>query len=138
MIATIGYAAQHAGDELAAIHFDRRDPGPKGVHIQVLWCGICHSDVSMVENDWGSSLFPMVPGHEIVGQVVKVGAEVEKLRPGDMAAVGCMIDSCRICSHCESGLEQYCDATPTSSFSSYERGSHNLVFWGVFKLLCRR
>lgn len=130
MIATIGYAAQHAGDELAAIRFDRRDPGPKGVHIRVLWCGICHSDVSMVENDWGASLFPMVPGHEIVGQVVEVGAEVEKLRPGDIAAVGCMIDSCRICLHCKSGLEQYCDATPTSSFSSYERGSHNLVFGG--------
>ena len=85
MIATIGYVAQHAGDELAAIHFDRRDPGPKDVLLQVLWCGVCHSDVSMVDNDWGFSLFPMVPGHEIVGLVTKVGVEVKKLRVGDIA-----------------------------------------------------
>ena len=130
MIATIGYVAQHAGDKLAAIHFDRRDPGPKDVLLQVLWCGVCHSDVSMVDNDWGFSLFPMVPGHEIVGLVTKVGVEVKKLRPGDIAAVGCMIDSCRTCANCKLGLEQYCEATPTSSFSAYERDSNNLVFGG--------
>jgi uncharacterized zinc-type alcohol dehydrogenase-like protein len=131
MIETIGYAAQSAGDELTAIHFERRDPGPKDVLIQILWCGVCHSDVSMVDNDWEFSLYPMVPGHEIVGRVVKVGAEVTKLLPGDTGAVGCMIDSCRTCASCESGLEQYCDATPTSSFSSYERGTHDLVFGGL-------
>jgi len=123
MIATIGYAAKNAGVELASINFERRDPGPKDVLIQILWCGICHSDVAVVENDWGFSLFPMVPGHEIVGRVVKVGAQVKKLRAGDTAAVGCMIDSGRTCANCESGLEQYCDASPTSSFGSYGRGS---------------
>jgi uncharacterized zinc-type alcohol dehydrogenase-like protein len=130
MIDSVGYAARRAGDDLSPFNFERRDPGPKDVFIRILWCGICHSDVHMVDNDWGFSLFPLVPGHEIVGQVVKVGAEVKKLQAGDTAAVGCMTDSCRTCAHCESGLEQYCDAMPTPSFSTYERGSRNLVFGG--------
>ncbi len=130
MIATIGYVSKAAGDALTKTHFERREPGHNDVLIQVLWCGVCHSDVSMVDNDWGFSLFPMIPGHEIVGRVVKVGTGVRKLRPGDTAAIGCMIDSCRTCTYCELGLEQYCDATPTSTFGSYERGTRDLVFGG--------
>jgi alcohol dehydrogenase (NADP+) len=130
MIATSGYAARRSGDALTPIEFERRDPGPNEVLIQTLWCGICHSDLSMVDDDWGFSLFPMVPGHELIGRVTKVGTAASKLRPGDMAAVGCMIDSCRTCNHCMSGLEQYCDAGPTSSFGTYERGSQNMVFGG--------
>jgi alcohol dehydrogenase (NADP+) len=130
MISAFGYAARHAGDRLTPFRFERREPRPKDVVIKVLWCGICHSDVNMVDNEWGFSLFPMVPGHEIVGRVTQVGRDVTKLYPGDMAAVGCMTDSCRVCAHCEAGLEQYCDAIATPSFSTYERGTEQLVFGG--------
>jgi alcohol dehydrogenase (NADP+) len=130
MIATVGYAALKAGAELTAIRFERREAGPSDVVIRLLWCGVCHSDLHMSENDWGFTPFPLVPGHEMVGEVLQVGADVKKLRPGDTAAVGCMIDSCRRCAHCEAGLEQYCDETPTSSFGSFERGTRNPIFGG--------
>jgi uncharacterized zinc-type alcohol dehydrogenase-like protein len=130
MIATTAYAATTAGALLKPFQFERRDPRPTDVVIQLLWCGVCHSDLHMVENDWGFSPFPMVPGHEMVGRVVRVGAQVTKFRSGDSAAVGCMIDTCRACANCHSGLEQYCDTGPVSSFGSYEPGTQRLIFGG--------
>ena len=95
MIPTKSYAAQNAGDTLAPFNFERRNPGPHDVEIDILYCGVCHTDIHFVNNDWGISIYPMVPGHEIVGRVVSVGEHVKKLKPGDIAGVGCLVDSCR-------------------------------------------
>jgi uncharacterized zinc-type alcohol dehydrogenase-like protein len=108
MIKNIGYAAQSATTPLAPFTFDRRDPGPNDVQIDVLFCGVCHSDLHQVRNEWKGTTFPIVPGHEIVGRVVKVGAKVTGFKPGDLAGVGCMVDSCRTCPDCVEGLEQFC------------------------------
>jgi uncharacterized zinc-type alcohol dehydrogenase-like protein len=108
MIKNIGYAAQSATTPLAPYAFDRRDPGPNDVQIDVLYCGVCHSDLHQVRNEWKGTTFPIVPGHEIVGRVVKVGAKVTGFKPGDLAGVGCMVDSCRTCPDCVEGLEQFC------------------------------
>src|SRR5579862_1672754 len=125
-----GYAALSKGAPLTEFSFQRREPGPRDVQIELMFCGICHSDLHMVDNDFGVSLYPMVPGHEMVGRVVRTGADVAKLRPGDMAAIGCFVDSRRTCPSCEEGLEQYCDAYATPSFSAYERGSSTRVQGG--------
>src|SRR5450432_1773670 len=106
MIATKGYAAQSATTPLAPFDFERRNPGPHDVEIDILFCGVCHTDIHLLKNDWGFSLYPMVPGHEIVGKVVSVGNHVKKFRAGDIAGVGCLVDSCRDCDYCREGLEQ--------------------------------
>src|SRR4051794_3330212 len=108
-----GYAARDAETALTPFTFERRAPGPHDVQIEILFCGICHSDLHQARNDWSNSLYPMVPGHEIVGRVTAVGAQVAKLRLNDLAGVGCMVDSCRHCSACNAGLEQYCEEGPT-------------------------
>ena len=97
MIATKGYAAQDAQSPLAPFSFERRIPGAHDVHFKILFCGVCHSDVHQVRNEWGHAIFPMVPGHEIVGKVIRVGDSVKKFKAGDLAAVGCLVDSCREC-----------------------------------------
>lgn len=109
MTLTKAYAAQEAHDSLAPYSFDRRDPGPSDVAIEILYCGVCHSDIHMVDNDWGMSAYPMVPGHEIVGRVTAVGSAVTKFAVGDLAGVGCMVDSCRSCDNCKAGEEQFCN-----------------------------
>src|ERR1041385_1846297 len=96
MYSTKGYAARSKTSPLKPFSFDRRDPGPSDVQIDILFCGVCHSDIHTARGEWGSTTFPCVPGHEIVGRVVKVGREVKKFREGDLAAVGCMVDSCQI------------------------------------------
>lgn len=103
-----GYAAQSKTSPLQPFSFQRRDPGPKDVVIDIQYCGVCHSDIHQVRDEWGGSVFPMVPGHEIVGTVRAVGKEVNRFKPGDAAAVGVMVDSCRECTNCKHGLEQYC------------------------------
>jgi uncharacterized zinc-type alcohol dehydrogenase-like protein len=103
------YAAQDAKSPLTPFTVQRREPGPHDVQIQILYAGICHSDLHQARNDWGRSTYPMVPGHEIIGRVVKVGGEVKKLKAGDIAGVGCMVDSCRECSACQADLEQMCE-----------------------------
>ena len=103
-----GFAAHSAATKLVPFRFERRNPGPHDVQIEILYCGVCHSDLHQARNDWSNSLYPMVPGHEIVGRVVATGAQVTKLKVGDLAGVGCMVDSCRSCEPCEAGLEQYC------------------------------
>ena len=102
------YAALSATSPLAPHEITRREPGPKDVVIDIAYCGICHSDIHQVRDEWGRSLYPMVPGHEIVGTVTRVGAEVATFKVGDLAGVGCMVDSCRSCPSCAQHLEQFC------------------------------
>jgi len=106
---SLGYAAQAADSELALIKFDRREPGPDEVLIEIEFCGVCHSDLHQARNDWRSTLYPCVPGHEIVGRVTKTGDKVTKFKTGDRAGVGCIVDSCGHCGSCDDGLEQYCE-----------------------------
>jgi uncharacterized zinc-type alcohol dehydrogenase-like protein len=130
MIKIHGYAAHSSTSALMPFKFERREPGPHDVHIEILYCGICHSDLHQVRNDWYNSLYPMVPGHEIVGRVVRVGDQVKKLKAGDVAGVGCMVDSCRRCNACHSGLEQYCEEGTTFTYNDKERASDRLTFGG--------
>ena len=105
----LGYAAKSAKENLVPFRFDRRDPRPDDVVIEILYCGVCHSDLHTARNDWGWTTYPIVPGHEIIGRVVEVGQAVTGFKPGDHVGVGCMVDSCHSCAACESGEEQYCD-----------------------------
>jgi uncharacterized zinc-type alcohol dehydrogenase-like protein len=105
---TLGYAAAAAGAPLAPYSFERREPRADDVAIDIKYCGICHSDIHQVRDEWGGSIFPMVPGHEIAGVVTSVGAAVTKFKAGDHVGVGCFVDSCRSCGSCEAGLEHYC------------------------------
>ena len=110
MSKVISYAAVSAKEKLAPLHIERREVGAKDVQIEILFCGVCHSDVHTARNEWQNSVYPVVPGHEIVGCVTKVGADVKAFKVGDLAGVGCLVDSCRVCPDCMDGLEQYCDA----------------------------
>jgi uncharacterized zinc-type alcohol dehydrogenase-like protein len=130
MLATRGYAAQSATSPLAPFAFDRRDPGPTDVQIEILYCGVCHSDLHTARSEWPGTRYPCVPGHEIVGRVARVGAKVEKFREGDLAAVGCMVDSCRRCASCNEGLEQYCENGFTGTYNGPEQGSGGNTFGG--------
>ena len=102
------YAAQSPTSPLAHHTIDRRDPGPTDVAMEILFCGVCHSDLHWVRNEWGTAQYPVVPGHEIVGRVTKVGKNVKSFKPGDIASVGCLVDSCRTCDCCKQHLEQFC------------------------------
>ncbi|MCX5794246.1 MAG: NAD(P)-dependent alcohol dehydrogenase [Elusimicrobia bacterium] len=124
-----GYAAQNATAPLAPFRFSRREPGAHDVHIRILYCGICHSDIHQVRNEWGGSSYPMVPGHEIVGQVTKVGGQVRKLKAGDIAGVGCLVDSCRVCPDCKRNLEQHCP-TPSFTYNGTEQDRKTPTFGG--------
>jgi uncharacterized zinc-type alcohol dehydrogenase-like protein len=130
MIATKAYAAQNAAAPLAPFNIDRRDVGVNDVQIEILYCGVCHSDLHQVRNEWGGSIFPMVPGHEIVGRVVKVGSNVTRFAAGDLAGVGCFVDSCRTCPNCQAGLQQYCDNGMTGTYNSIERVSKKPTYGG--------
>jgi uncharacterized zinc-type alcohol dehydrogenase-like protein len=125
-----GFATADAHARLTPFQLERREPGPRDVYIEILYCGVCHSDLHQARNDWGNSRYPMVPGHEIVGRVIAVGGEVGKLAVGDIAGVGCMVDSCRHCAACERGLEQYCEQGATLTYNDHERGSEKLTFGG--------
>jgi alcohol dehydrogenase (NADP+) len=108
MFTTKGYAAHSAHEPLKPFSFERREPTPTDVQIEILFCGVCHSDLHIARNEWGFTTYPCVPGHEIVGRVVKTGRDVKKFKEGDRVAVGCMVDSCRTCPDCKQGLEQFC------------------------------
>ena len=114
------YATSAANQPLAPTTIERREVGPRDVQIEILYSGICHSDIHQARGEWGNSKYPMVPGHEIIGRVTKVGAQVTKLKMGDMAGVGCMVDSCRTCDSCGSHHEQFCDSTPAFTYNSTE------------------
>ncbi len=130
MLSTKGYAAHNSSSALTPWNFERREPGPHDVHIEILYCGVCHSDIHQVRDEWGGSIYPMVPGHEIVGRVVNVGAHVKNFKKGDLAGVGCMVDSCRECNNCEDGLEQYCSNGTVFTYNSYERDGKTPTYGG--------
>jgi uncharacterized zinc-type alcohol dehydrogenase-like protein len=130
MTATKAFAAQDAITPLGPFTIDRREPGPHDVQIDILYCGVCHSDIHQVRNEWGGSIYPMVPGHEIVGRVVKVGGDVKKFSVGDLAGVGCFVDSCRTCANCLDGVEQYCDSGMTGTYNSVERATKAPTYGG--------
>ena len=125
MPTSIGYAAHAPTDRLAPFQFERREVGAHDVKIDILYCGVCHSDLHTARNEWKNTLYPSVPGHEIVGRVAEVGAHVSKFKVGDLAGVGCMVDSCRQCSSCEEGLEQYCDNGFTGTYNGPVFGGEN-------------
>src|SRR5438128_1036468 len=110
------YAARSATSPLAPISIPRREPGPTDVEIEILFCGVCHSDLHTVRDEWDGTTYPCVPGHEIVGRVTRVGPTVRKVRAGELAAVGCMVDSCRTCEPCRAGLEQHCTKGATFTY----------------------
>jgi uncharacterized zinc-type alcohol dehydrogenase-like protein len=126
------YSAASATSPLARTQIKRRDPGEHDVAIEILFCGICHSDLHSVRNEWGaftSTVYPIVPGHEIVGRVTKVGSAVTKYKPGDLAAVGCLVDSDRTCPQCKAGLEQFCP-NMTLTFNSPDKHLGGVTFGG--------
>ena len=130
MLKTAAFAAQSARAPLAPFEIERREPGPSEVLIDILYCGVCHSDIHQARGEWGRSRFPMVPGHEIVGRVAQVGSAVDTFRIGDAVGVGCFVDSCRECAKCRAGEEQYCDQGMTSTYNSTERGSGAPTYGG--------
>src|SRR5208283_5132663 len=117
----VGYAAQSAKTPLAPYRFVRRDPRPDDAVIDILYCGVCHSDLHHVRDDWSNTTFPVVPGHEIIGRVVSVGSNVTRFKPRDHVAVGCMVDSCQKCAACKQGLEQYCEEHATLTYNDKDR-----------------
>ena len=127
MIQAKAYAAQTPTSNLTPWNFQRREVGPYDVQFDILYCGVCHSDLHQIHNDWREGIFPMVPGHEIVGKVIKVGSEVKKFKPGELAGVGCMVDSCRICDNCKNGLEQYCSNLGVYTYNSRRKTEHLLM-----------
>jgi uncharacterized zinc-type alcohol dehydrogenase-like protein len=130
MIDVLGYAASSANAKLAPYHFQRRDPRPDDVTIEILYCGICHTDLHQARNDWSRSVYPVVPGHEIIGRVQSIGKNVTRFKPGDYVGVGCMVDSCQECISCQKGLEQYCQAGATMTYNGVDRHDHMRTFGG--------
>jgi uncharacterized zinc-type alcohol dehydrogenase-like protein len=121
MPTTPAYAAPSAKAPLAPFKVERREPGASEVLIDILYCGVCHSDLHQVRDEWGGAIFPMVPGHEIVGRVSQVGNAVKKFKVGDPVGVGCFVDSCRQCPSCRKGEEQYCDSGMTGTYNGREK-----------------
>jgi alcohol dehydrogenase (NADP+) len=130
MITTAAYAAVSAHSKLAPRTIERRDPGPHDVLIDILYCGICHSDIHQVRDEWGGSIYPMVPGHEIVGMVAKRGEHVDKWKVGDTVGVGYFVDSCHACEACKEGEEQYCEEGMNTTFNGYERDGKTPTYGG--------
>jgi len=127
------YGAASPTSGMAPLTIRRREPGPKDVQIQVLWCGVCHSDLHQVRNEWVDALptvYPCVPGHEIVGRVVRAGSGVSRFKTGDTVAVGCMVDSCRTCPSCREGLEQYCESLPTFTYNLPDKHLGGVTYGG--------
>ncbi|ELY6223341.1 NAD(P)-dependent alcohol dehydrogenase [Cronobacter muytjensii] len=131
----LGYAAQTAEAPLAPFEFTRRTPRPDDVVLEILYCGVCHSDLHQARNDWGFSQYPIVPGHEIIGRVTAVGSDVKKFKPGDLAGIGCMIDSCRHCDPCREGLEQYCLEGNIQTYNGIDRYDGELTFGGYSQII---
>jgi uncharacterized zinc-type alcohol dehydrogenase-like protein len=130
---TVGYAATSARSPLAPFSFARREPLPQDVQIEILYCGVCHSDLHTVRNEWQNTTYPVVPGHEIVGRVTAVGDDVKRFKVGDLAAVGCLVDSCRTCPNCQAGLEQYCDVAFVGTYNSPDKHLGGMTYGGYSK-----
>ena len=127
---TRAYAAQSPATPLAPHAIERREPTASDVEIDILFCGVCHSDLHFARNEWGFTQYPVVPGHEILGRVTRVGAGVTKFKAGDLAAVGCLVDSCRTCNHCAQGLEQYCTTGATFTYNGEDKHLGGMTFGG--------
>ncbi len=121
MIPAKAYAVQDAKSQLGPWNFERRDVKPNDVQIEILYCGVCHSDIHQARSEWGPAIYPMVPGHEIVGRIIAVGNDVKNFKVGDLAGVGCFVDSCRECHNCKEGIEQYCENGMNSTYNGLEK-----------------
>ncbi len=133
----LGYAAKSAKSVLVPYTFERRSPRADDVEIDILYCGICHSDLHQIQNDWGGAKYPLVPGHEIVGRVKTVGSQVERFKVGDIVGVGCLVDSCRHCQSCDMGLEQYCANGATQTYGGVDRHDGMPTYGGYSqRMLC--
>jgi uncharacterized zinc-type alcohol dehydrogenase-like protein len=130
MLVSKGFAALDAHSALSPFAFSRRDPGAQEIAIEILFCGVCHTDLHQARNEWGGSKFPIVPGHEIVGRVVAVGASVTKFAVGQIAAIGVMVDSCRKCAPCQNGEENYCVEGMTGTYNDTDRGDGTVTRGG--------
>lgn len=130
MPTTKSYAAQSATSPLAPWSFDRREVGPDDVRIDIKYCGVCHSDIHQARDEWGGSMFPMVPGHEIIGHVAEVGSNVTKFKTGDVVGVGCMVDSCRECGPCQNDLEQFCEKGMSGTYNGLEQDKRTPTYGG--------
>lgn len=131
--ASKAFGAASPTAKLAPLSIQRREPGPNDVHIEILFCGVCHSDLHQVRDEWKSvmpTVYPCVPGHEIVGRVARVGGNVKKFKVGDIAGVGCMVDSCRTCAQCKSGEEQYCASMPTFTYNFPDKHVGGVTYGG--------
>ncbi len=133
MASTKSYAAQNATAALAPWTIDRRDPKPHDVQIEILYCGVCHSDLHTARNEWGGTMYPCVPGHEIVGRVTAVGDHVKKYKVGDIAGVGCLVDSCRECDNCKNDLEQFCSNGMVGTYNGQEKDGSGYTLGGYSK-----
>lgn len=130
MLPTQGYAVKDANAKFALFNFERREVGPHDVLIKILYCGICHSDIHQARDEWGGSIYPMVPGHEIVGKVIRVGDKVKKFKVDDLAGVGCFVDSCRHCHNCKNDEQQFCEHKVTFTYNSTEQNSDTPTYGG--------
>ena len=130
---TSAYAAQAPTTPLAPFQIERRELRPHDVRLDVLYCGVCHSDLHMARNEWKVTIYPVVPGHEMVGRVTAVGDKVTKFRKGDLVGVGCLVDSCRECSNCRKGLEQYCKVGNVQTYSGRDRFNGDITYGGYSK-----
>jgi uncharacterized zinc-type alcohol dehydrogenase-like protein len=130
MPTTKGYATPDAQSPLAPYNFSRREPGATEIAVEILYCGVCHSDLHMIRNEWGNSIYPMVPGHEIVGRVTAAGSAVTKFKVGGIAAIGVIVDSCRKCAPCARGDENYCDQGPTLTYAATDRVDGSITMGG--------
>lgn len=135
-ITTPAYAAPSSTEPLAPWSIERREPLAGDVLIDILYCGVCHSDLHQARDEWGGSIFPMVPGHEIVGKVTQVGSDVTKWKVGDTVGVGVFVDSCRECENCKEGLEQYCEGGMTGTYNGYERDGKTITYGGYSTRIC--
>jgi len=133
MSATKAYAAKTATSPVEPWSIERRHPKPHDVQIEILYCGVCHSDLHTVRNEWGGTVYPCVPGHEIVGRITAVGDHVKKFKSGKLAAVGCLVDSCRVCENCKQGLEQYCLNGMVGTYNGQEKDGSGNTYGGYSK-----
>ena len=133
LMAVKAYAAASADALLGPVDIDRREPTAMDVEIEILYCGVCHSDLHFARNEWGMTVYPVVPGHEILGRVTRVGSGVTRFKVGDTAAVGCLVDSCRSCSSCKRGLEQFCEQGSVFTYNGPDKYLGGMTFGGYSK-----
>jgi alcohol dehydrogenase (NADP+) len=124
------FANQNQTSPLGPFSVQRREPGERDVQIKILFCGVCHTDIHIARNEWGGTVYPCVPGHEIVGRVTRTGAAAKKFKEGDIVAVGCMVDSCRQCESCREGLEQFCEKGATFTYNAPDKKSGGMTYGG--------